>query len=305
MVRIWSAASGKTEHVLRGHSAAVTFVAWSPDGQRLVSRSDDGTVRFWDTATGTPAGAIQGDVSAVRGLMWHPDGKKLATWGSEKIVRLWSSSTGEPIGTLAEFDTPLRHGQWLAQGRQWLAVGEDSGPWTSYPLAIWDVAASRILWKRQIPCASYAGTSVSPGERRIAAIQNGDPTLVLDSITGDTLLELGNWWNSQVALNPTGDRLAARCGHELEVLETSTGRVEWLGFRFDEKTVMTYTPAGEILYYPPQLDQYIAYAVETLEGQIKLLSAPDFRKLATGDLSVVRQDSPAGSDQRATTNDKP
>ena len=38
--------------VLEGHAGLVLSVAWSPDGGRLASASDDGMVRVWDAATG-------------------------------------------------------------------------------------------------------------------------------------------------------------------------------------------------------------------------------------------------------------
>jgi WD40 repeat protein len=34
---------------LRGHDGYVHGVDWSPDGTRLISASDDGTVRLWDS----------------------------------------------------------------------------------------------------------------------------------------------------------------------------------------------------------------------------------------------------------------
>jgi WD40 repeat protein len=42
--KIWDAESGKELLTLRGHSAGVVGVAFSPDGKRLATATEDGTV---------------------------------------------------------------------------------------------------------------------------------------------------------------------------------------------------------------------------------------------------------------------
>ena len=49
--RIWSA-EGQLLHELVGHKKPITDIAFSSDGQRLATASDDETARIWDAVTG-------------------------------------------------------------------------------------------------------------------------------------------------------------------------------------------------------------------------------------------------------------
>jgi WD40 repeat protein len=49
-VKVFDARSGAELLTLRGHTAYVSDVAFSSDGQRLVTTAADGTARTWETA---------------------------------------------------------------------------------------------------------------------------------------------------------------------------------------------------------------------------------------------------------------
>ena len=51
---------GRQVHTLPGHSDRVYSVDFSPDGNRVVSGSDDTFVKIWDVATGALVSSFVG-----------------------------------------------------------------------------------------------------------------------------------------------------------------------------------------------------------------------------------------------------
>ena len=80
-------------------SAPVTDVAFSPDGTRIVSGSNDGTLRIWDAATGQQVGApLTGHSLGVRSVAFSRDGHRIISGSIDKTARIWDAGTGQQIG---------------------------------------------------------------------------------------------------------------------------------------------------------------------------------------------------------------
>jgi WD40 repeat protein len=110
-VKVWDASTGKEVRTLAGHRAAVTCVAFSPDGKRLaagilaakkVLTWEPSEITVWDLDTGQAALTLRGHFDYdVRALTFSPDGSRLASAGGDGVLKLWEPATGQEILTLS------------------------------------------------------------------------------------------------------------------------------------------------------------------------------------------------------------
>jgi WD40 repeat protein len=70
-------------------------VAWSGDGGRLASGSDDNTVRVWDARRGGELLRLKGHGAWVRSVAWSGDGGRLASGSDDNTVRVWDANDGK------------------------------------------------------------------------------------------------------------------------------------------------------------------------------------------------------------------
>lgn len=82
-IRLWDVASGQSIGTLDGHSGIVWGVAFSPDGQILVSVSNDATAKIWDWRNGTLLQTLDFP-SEVVSVSFSPNGQILAVGGVDE-----------------------------------------------------------------------------------------------------------------------------------------------------------------------------------------------------------------------------
>ncbi len=90
-------ATGNTVHTLVGHTAAVTAVAFSPDGSRLVSGAQDNTARVWNVGDGQPVSQFGGHAAAVTAVAFSGSGQEVLSGGADGSLHLWNAADGATL----------------------------------------------------------------------------------------------------------------------------------------------------------------------------------------------------------------
>ncbi|KAF9099535.1 hypothetical protein BGX23_001176 [Mortierella sp. AD031] len=75
-------------------SMTVAQLAYSPDGQHLISGSLGGGLSYWNTQSGAHDNRLDGITCQIYACSFSPDGKLIATSTEDSMLRLWDIRSG-------------------------------------------------------------------------------------------------------------------------------------------------------------------------------------------------------------------
>ncbi|XP_054671295.1 WD repeat-containing protein 86 isoform X2 [Grus americana] len=85
--------SGSAVKVCTDHQGGINWLSLSPDGQRLLTGSEDGTARLWSTADSQCHGHFQGHESYI--TFCHLENEAAFTCSADHTIRKWDVMTGQ------------------------------------------------------------------------------------------------------------------------------------------------------------------------------------------------------------------
>jgi eukaryotic-like serine/threonine-protein kinase len=71
------------------NSTVVYAVAWSPDGRRIASGSQDHTVQVWDAQSGKTLLIYRGHTDFVNAVAWSPDSQAIVSGSDDGTIQVW------------------------------------------------------------------------------------------------------------------------------------------------------------------------------------------------------------------------
>jgi WD40 repeat protein len=91
---VWDAKTGEVAAgSFEGHTGPVMSVAFSPDGQKIVSGSYDQTVQVWDAKIGeVAAGHFERHTGPVRSVAFSPDGQQIVSGSNDQTMQVHNTS---------------------------------------------------------------------------------------------------------------------------------------------------------------------------------------------------------------------
>ncbi len=211
-IAIWDVASrqpiGKplTATVETVTPVAPSSVAFSPDGQTLVSGGSDGALVIWDTESHEPRESLQGEPSAINSVAVSPDGTVWAA-AQDVVVRLWNTSSGQSITLTGQLGITVVSVAFSPDG-EILAAGNSTGS-----ITLWNVTSGREIGE---PLTGHTGLvdslAFSPDGNILAAGDDSGSIVLWDVATRQAIGEPLAGHTSyvlSVAFSPDGSTLAS------------------------------------------------------------------------------------------------
>uniref|UniRef100_A0A672JDK7 F-box domain-containing protein n=1 Tax=Salarias fasciatus TaxID=181472 RepID=A0A672JDK7_SALFA len=185
-LRVWDVSTGRCEHVLTGHVAAVRCVQF--DGRRVVSGGYDYMVKVWDPETEVCLHTLQGHTNRVYSLQF--DGVFVVSGSLDTSIRVWDAETGGCIHTLTGHQS-LTSGMEL-RDNVLVSGNADS------TVRVWDVRTGQCLHTLQGPNKHQSAVTCLQFCRGLVLSSSDDGTVKLWD------LRTGAWLRDVVALQSRG-----------------------------------------------------------------------------------------------------
>ncbi|GAC1593425.1 MAG: hypothetical protein NVS3B19_15600 [Ginsengibacter sp.] len=186
--KVFNTTNGKLLLTLKGHSDHINTALFSPNGQKIVTSSDDETVKIWDSKSGDLITNFH--IDGVSYAVFSPDNQSIITCSKDGSSRVWNASTKQLMLELTGHSNHINNAEFSPDDTK-IVTGSDDGK-----VNVWGATEGRILLNfkghsEQINSVTYSHngkkfvTSSGDGTAKIWDAQKGNMLLSLNSFSDE------------------------------------------------------------------------------------------------------------------------
>lgn len=139
-IKVWNVFSGEEFKTFEGHTSLIYSIAFSPNGEKLISGCRDDTIKLWNFKSGKELLTIKNQ-SLVDSVAFSPDGKTFISVDNadDPIIKLWDVVTGQILKTFFGHLGFVNSVAFLENGKTLVSSSDDQS------IKLWDVPSGREL----------------------------------------------------------------------------------------------------------------------------------------------------------------
>ena len=205
-VHLWDAITRQQLKELKGHRAQVSSLAFSPDGNTVLTTSFDSTARLWDVKTGKSLRVFR-HTSPILAGAYSPDGKTIVTGSWFGKICVWSIKKGKLLRELqAPSDGTITAVAYSPDGKTIVTGSEarrpiiiskspykDGRPYErdeTHLVYLWNTATGRMMKGFEAHVGCINSVAWNPDGKTILTASDDATARLWDGITGKELLVL-------------------------------------------------------------------------------------------------------------------
>ena len=227
-VRLINFKTNEVIALLKGHSDVINGLAFSPDGNRLISGSADKTARIWDVRTQKTIHILKGHTEFIFAVAFSPDGTMAITGSNDDSLKLWDTKSGFLIKTLNGHTDDVRSATFTPNGKYLLSGSYDK------TVRLWNGKTGKFIKILANLDKRVTGLTISPDSSKVAignAAEYGPFNCYVVSIpSGKNITSFKKHTNVVIAtdISPDGRAAATGGGNDQEIFlwDINTGKVK-------------------------------------------------------------------------------
>lgn len=208
-------------HRYAGHTSSVLTAAFSPDGNYLLSGSEDYSAKLWDVASGKCLQTFAGHAYGVHSVAFSPDGKHMVARTADHMIKLVQLETGQSTVAFKGHTAAIYGVAFCPDGSLMISGSGDK------TIKVWDTKTGKSLHTLVGHVAGVRSVAFGP-DCQLALSASWDKTIkVWDIRTAKCLRTLkGTAAAPHLAMNPDGNHfLTATDDFSLQLWEIASGKL--------------------------------------------------------------------------------